>query len=115
VKLTTVCLIVRWLSQRSPGRSRHLAYEGADLIRQAASLYYGLIKNHPWVGGNKRTATAITNEFLKTNGKIIEAPTSEIVELVLAIEENRWHLDEIEIWLRPRVFNIPDILKVGTL
>lgn len=34
-------------------------YENADLIRQAATLYFGLIKNHPWVGGNKRTATAI--------------------------------------------------------
>jgi len=28
-------------------------YERADLIRQAAALFLGLIKNHPWVGGNK--------------------------------------------------------------
>jgi death-on-curing protein len=33
------------------------AYENADLIRQAATLYFGLVKNHPWVGGNKRTSS----------------------------------------------------------
>ena len=62
------------------------AYEHADLIRQAATLCYGLIKNHPWVGGNKRTATAITNEFLKLNGKIMLALNRDVVELVLAID-----------------------------
>lgn len=35
------------------------AYENADLIRQAATWCFGLIKNHPWIGGNKRTATVI--------------------------------------------------------
>lgn len=29
------------------------AYESADILRQAATLCYSLIKNHPWVGGNK--------------------------------------------------------------
>ena len=33
------------------------AYGRADLPTQAATLCFGLIKNHPWVGGNKRTAT----------------------------------------------------------
>ena len=37
-------------------------YENADLVRQAATLCYGLIKNHPLVGGNKRTATAILSD-----------------------------------------------------
>ncbi len=39
-------------------------YEGADLIRQTALLCHSLIKNHPWVGGNKRTATALVRSFL---------------------------------------------------
>ena len=88
------------------------AYEDADLIRQSATLCYGLIKNHPWVGGNKRTATAITNEFLKRNGKIVVAPTNEIIALVVAVEENSWHVDEIEAWLRPRVLALPDFLTL---
>ena len=84
------------------------AYENADLVRQAATLCYGLIKNHPWVAGNKRTATAVTNEFMKRNAKIIQAPTREAVELALAVEGDRWQVDEIEVWLRPRVFDVQE-------
>lgn len=40
------------------------AYENASIFRQAATLCFGLIKNHPWVGGNKRTTTAIAEAFL---------------------------------------------------
>jgi death on curing protein len=79
------------------------AYEGADLIRQTATLCYGLIRNHPWIGGNKRTATAIAREFLKRNEMKLTSPTSEIVELVVSIESARWGIDEIEHWFRQHV------------
>ena len=65
-------------------------YEGADLIRQAATLCFGLIKNHPWVGGDKRTATALVNEFLKRNSRKLVAPTKELVVLVVAVEADHW-------------------------
>ena len=81
-------------------------YENADLIRQAATLCFGLIKNHPWQGGNKRTATFLTNLFLRRNGCKITAPTDEIVEMVLAVESDRWKVDEVEMWLRQRVENL---------
>jgi death-on-curing protein len=87
-------------------------YEAADLIRQAATLCYGLIRNHPWVGGNKRTATAITNEFLKRNGSIIVADTEEVLDLVFAVEGRRWNIDEEKNGLRPRVFDFPAFLKL---
>lgn len=78
-------------------------YENADLIRQAATLYFGLIKNHPWLGGNKRTATAIVDDFLYRNGYEITVSTKEMIELVLAIESDEFGVDEIETWLRDRV------------
>ena len=79
------------------------AYEGADLIRQTATLCYGLIKNHPWIGGSKRTATAIAREFLRRNGLKLTSPTNEIVELVISIESDRWAIDEIEYWFRQHI------------
>ena len=79
------------------------AYENADLIRQAATLCFGLIKNHPWQGGNKRTATFLTNLFLKRNGFKIAAQTSDLIEMVLAVESDFWNVDEIENWLRLHV------------
>ena len=83
------------------------AFEGADLIRQAATLCFGLIKNHPWVGGNKRTATAITDEFLFRNGFDVTTTPAETVEMVLTVEVGRWGVDEVESWLRERVKLIP--------
>ena len=76
------------------------AYADADLIAQAATLLYGLIKNHPWVGGNKRTATFLVDSFLNRNGWFISAPASEFIELVLAVEADRWKMVEIDAWLR---------------
>ena len=80
------------------------AYENADIIRQAATLYFGLIKNHPWLGGNKRTATVLVDEFLYLNEFEIKANVSETIELVLAIECDEFGVDEIANWLAERVF-----------
>ena len=69
------------LIESALARPRHAAiYESADLIRQAATLYFGLIKNHPWEGGNKRTATAIVDEFLYRNGLEVVATLPEIID-----------------------------------
>ncbi len=78
-------------------------FENVDLIRQAASLLYGLIKNHPWEGGNKRTATFLTTVFLKRNGSRFFAKTEELVEVCLKIESDELKVDEIDTWLRSRV------------
>lgn len=81
-------------------------YENADLVRQAATLYFGLIKNHPWLGGNKRTATIPVDAFLMLNGFQILASSGETIELVLAIEANKFGVDEIESWLRGKIFSV---------
>ncbi len=75
-------------------------YNAADLPAQAATLCYGLIKNHPWVGGNKRTATHLTDHFLKLNGWEISATGTEIVEIVLAVEADIWDVPRLTEWLR---------------
>ena len=92
------------LIESALARPQHAAvYENADLIRQAATLCLGLIKNHPWVGGNKRTATALVEIFLLLNGHDLIAHSAEKVELVLAIESDSFGVDEIEAWLSSRV------------
>lgn len=94
----------RNLIESALARPKHAAsYENADIIRQAATLCYGFIKNHPWSGGNKRTATHITKVFLKINGYNLKYELLEIIEMVLAVESDVWKFDEIESWLRERV------------
>ena len=81
-------------------------FEDADLIRQAATLCFGLIKNHPWLGGNKRTATYLMETFLETNDFELMATDEEVFEMVLEIESDAWKVDEIENWLRGKVEKI---------
>lgn len=78
-------------------------YANADIIGQAATLLFGLIKNHPWLGGNKRTATTLMRRFLELNGYQKNWTIPEQIELVLAVESDKWKVTEIENWLRPRV------------
>ncbi len=78
-------------------------YENADIIRQAATLCFGLIKNHPWKGGNKRTATFLMRIFLKSNGYDLIYNIEDMIEMVLKVEADEWKVDEIENWLRRRV------------
>lgn len=79
------------------------AYEDADLYAQAATLCYGLIKNHPWIGGNKRTATHLTDCFLQHNGYEILCTNDDLLELVYAIEADQWGLARITVWMQQHV------------
>ncbi len=76
------------------------AYENADLYTQAATLCFGLIKNHPWIGGNKRTATHLTDCFLQRNGYEIICTNADLLELVYAIEADEWDVARITIWMQ---------------
>lgn len=79
-------------------------YEEADLIRQTAYLFHGLLMNHGFVQGNKRTAYLALEWFLHANGLgQIRAPDEEVIEMCLAVVEDHWNLDQIEAWLRERV------------
>ena len=51
-------------------------YANADIIGQAATLLFGLIKNHPWLGGNKRTAT--TSRIKRLQKKLDNSRTNGI-------------------------------------
>jgi death-on-curing protein len=94
----------RTLIESALARPQHAAfYENADLIRQAATLCFGFIKNHPWTGGNKRTAAFLMSEFLSRNGLELTALAKDMYEMSLAVESDRWKVDEIEAWLRLRV------------
>lgn len=95
------------LIESALARPKHAAvYENADIIRQAATLCFGLIKNHPWHGGNKRTATALTDSFMHRNGFDLKASLEDVINLSLKIEADVWKVDEIENWLRNRVKKI---------
>lgn len=79
------------------------AYEDADLVRQAATLLWGLVRSHPFVDGNKRTAYVVTRAFLQLNAHDLEMTTDERFELVIGIANGSLTVEQAEELLRPRV------------
>ena len=73
---------------------------GTDLHSLAASYGFGLIKNHPFLDGNKRIGFVAVNMFLLINGFEIEAPEPEVIAVMLQVAEGT--LDELDLveWLR---------------
>lgn len=57
------------------------------LFEMVAAYLYGICRNHPFVDGNKRTATATALVFLELNGVWIDADEDEFYELVIAVAE----------------------------
>ncbi len=94
----------RDLIESALARPRNAAvYANADIIGQAATFLFGLIKNHPWLGGNRRNATTLLRRFLELNDYQKNWTITEQIELVLNVESDKWNVAEIENWLRPRL------------
>lgn len=69
----------------------------------AAAYLFHLVKNHPFVDGNKRTGLAVALGFLGLNGQWLEATEDEVVELVLGVAEGRISKSEVAEFIRLHV------------
>ena len=72
----------------------------ASLLEMAAAYLYGICKNHPFIDGNKRTATASALVFLEMNGIEIDAGESDFYDLVIGIAEGRITKSEIAVFFQ---------------
>lgn len=67
-------------------RPRNLAgYGEPDAAALAASLAYGIARNHPFVDGNKRTAFVCGAVFMELNGFRMSATEADVVLTFLAL------------------------------
>ena len=55
----------------------------ADVVQEACALLESLLITHPFVDGNKRTAFAACDVFLRINGLRIAASWEKLYELML--------------------------------
>src|SRR5262245_3387485 len=63
-----------------------------DIPALAAAYAFGIIKNHPFVDGNKRTAYVLCRTFLILNGHDVDTTEVEKYETFLSVAEG--NLDE---------------------
>ncbi len=86
-------------------RSQNAArYEAADSLKQAAYLFHGLLMNHGFVQGNKRTAYLALEWFLQMNSLgEVETPDDDIIAMCFTAENDKWTVQQIAQWLRDHV------------
>lgn len=73
---------------------------------KAAALIHSLIKNHPFVDGNKRTAAQVTKIFLRENGFDLKFTDNDIVKFVLDVANDVVDLKHIEKWISKRLIQL---------
>lgn len=72
----------------------------ADLFQKTAALMDSLVRNHPFVDGNKRTAIASAALFLRINRFRLEVANAEMVRFTLACAQSRVSLDDMAKWFK---------------
>jgi death on curing protein len=81
-----------------------MTFGGRDLYataaEKAAALGFSLIKNHPFLDGNKRTGHAAMEVFLFLNGFEINASVDEQERAVLRMAAGECSREEFTEWLR---------------
>ena len=84
-----------------------MTFGGADLypslVEKSAALCFSLVKNHPFVDGNKRVGHAAMETLLVLNGCEIAASTDEQEQLVLALAAGQLSREDLVGWLRGHV------------
>lgn len=77
------------------------AYEAeADAFRLAAAYGAGIVKNHPFVDGNKRTGVLSAVVFLGLNGIDLAFDEAMIVTMVYGLAAGEVQEDQFAAWLR---------------
>ena len=72
-----------------------------DMVAEAAALLESLAINHPFVDGNKRTAFAAADVFLRINGwRLQRAPLQIHAEMIQMYETGIFDIAHLDPWLR---------------
>lgn len=78
-------------------------FDGKDvypsLLHKAAALCRGIISNHPFVDGNKRTGVHAMLIFLEINGVRLKYTQNDLVELGLGAAAGKFDSGDIADWL----------------
>ena len=79
------------------------AYGEGDAAALAAAYAFGIIRNHPFVDGNKRIGFITAAVFLEANGYLVTASEAEVVVRTLALAASEIDEAEFAAWLRENV------------
>lgn len=82
-------------------------FDGLELYptiaEKAARYAYGLCRNHPFMDGNKRTATACMAAFLRINGQPFKPNHKDLLEVMLATAEGSITYEKLVQWVKEQL------------
>jgi len=73
------------------------------VVEKASALGFSLIRNHPFVDGNKRIGHAAMETFLVLNGYEIEASVDEQEQVILQVASGEMGREAFTDWLRAHI------------
>ena len=83
------------------------SFDGIELYptdeAKACRYAYGIIKDHPFVDGNKRTATALMGAYLRMSGFEFRPGHAELLEAMSGVADGSWGFDALLDWVQATV------------
>lgn len=79
------------------------AYGEPDVAALATAYGYGILRNHPFVDGNKRTGFALLEVFLIRNGWRLDADDIACIQAMLGLAAGNLDEERFAEWVRPHL------------
>jgi len=74
---------------------------------KAAALCFSLVKNHPFVDGNKRVGHAAMETFLVLNGWELAAGTDDAEQTMLSLAAGNIQREQLVVWIASHLRRLP--------
>ncbi|MCB2217770.1 type II toxin-antitoxin system death-on-curing family toxin [Desulfofustis glycolicus] len=71
-----------------------------DVYEMATAYLFHLVKNHPFLDGNKRVGVVAALVFLLLNGHDLDAPEDDLAEMVLSVARSEIDKAEVAVFIR---------------
>ena len=87
-----------------------MTFDGEDLyptiVEKAVAIGFSIIKNHPFIDGNKRTGYAAMEVFLVLNGFEIDASVNEQETVILQTASGEFNRGDLESWVNSHLMKL---------
>lgn len=70
-----------------------------SIQQKAARLCYGLVKNHPFVDGNKRIGVHVMLVFLALNKIELDYTQEELYSIILDVASSKSNFEDLTTWI----------------
>jgi death on curing protein len=78
----------------------HAYGNSPDVIDMAAAYTIGIVRNHPFIDGNKRTGFVVGVLFLEMNGYRFTASEEDVTQMILGLAAGSLNEVAFTAWLR---------------